>query len=275
MKYIVKYSTSTKNSIVAAHSIQEDTYTLGTNELEVSKKVYCIIVDLFSQGVIILKDTTKMIKEISGVSLLKEDKDTPFNIYVAPFNDRANVRYLTGYRILSSYETWDPELFVLISKEIYEYLQSNAVNIAVNKITCSIKDLCLLSTSEIIAIDSTTTNLDAVKVLLKNKALMLTKTRLDDTMYFAFFNFILNNNKLLSEGFAVTNENREDKYLEIVNKNDAGLLDALSEYLDSMDKLLIFNKYYLLYMKFIGQLDTQTDIDSANKLFETFNSEFM
>ena len=43
MKYIVKYSTSTKNSIVAAYSIQEDTYTLGTNELEVSKKVYCII----------------------------------------------------------------------------------------------------------------------------------------------------------------------------------------------------------------------------------------
>jgi hypothetical protein len=275
MKYIVKYSTSTKNSIVAAYSIQEDTYTLGTNELEVSKKVYCIIVDLFSQGVIILKDTTKMIKEISGLSLLKEDKDTPFNIYVAPFNDRANVRYLTGYRILSSYETWDPELFVLISKEIYEYLQSNAINIGVNKITCSIKELCLLTTSEIVAIDSTTTNLDAVKVLLKNKALMLTKTRLDDTMYFAFFNFTLTNNKLLSEGFAVTNENREDKYLEIVNKNDAGLLDVLSEYLDSMDKLLIYNKYYLLYMKFIAQLDTQTDIDSANKLFETFNSEFM
>ena len=48
--------------------------------------------------------------------------------------------------------------YIEIQKEIYEYLRSNAVDIAVNKITCSIKNLCLLSTSEIIAIDSTTTN---------------------------------------------------------------------------------------------------------------------
>jgi hypothetical protein len=275
MKYIVKYSSSEPNIIVTSFSTQEDTYELQTNEIDVNKKVYCVIQDLFSEGVILLKNVTSTIKELKNISLLKSDKDTPYNLYLAPFNDRAGVRYLTGYRIISSYEFWDSELFVLVSKQIYEMLKEKEVDIAVNKITCSIKDLCLIDENEVVVIDSTTTSLEGIKILLKNRAFLLTKTRLDDTMYFAFFNFTLNNNKLAAAGFIVTDENREDKYLEIVNKNDADLLDSLSIYLESLDTLKIYNKYYLLYKNFITKLDEQTDVDSANKVFDEFNSEFM
>jgi hypothetical protein len=70
MKYIVKYSSSEPNIIVTSFSTQEDTYELQTNEIDVNKKVYCVIQDLFSEGVILLKNVTSTIKELKNISLL-------------------------------------------------------------------------------------------------------------------------------------------------------------------------------------------------------------
>jgi len=64
---------------------------------------------------------------------------------------------------------------------------------------------------------------------------------------FELFHFFKANQYLNSKGFFITDENREEKYLEVINSDDTDLLRVLSEYIDCLDE---FNAIDDVYMKF-------------------------
>jgi hypothetical protein len=275
MKYIATYATTDSKNIIESLSTKEDTYTLGKNDIEVTKSIYCVLTDLIISGKVEVTDTSKILENVTDYTYTVDGANTLYTIYLAPISDRNSVRYIIGVRSVSSIETWNPNLFVMVTKAMFDYLSTKDMEMAVSKVTLKDSGSAILSQDDILIIsDENLTDLQVLKVYLKNKALELTKTRLDDSMSYYFFDFVINNNKLAAAGFIVTEENREDKYLEIVNKNDAALLDTLSLYLEALDKLSIYNKYYSLYKTFLTNLDATTTIDAANTLFTTFQTQF-
>lgn len=64
---------------------------------------------------------------------------------------------------------------------------------------------------------------------------------------FELFHFFKLNHALAAKGYLITDENREEKYLEVINSGDAETLQVLSEYLDCLDE---FNAIDSVYAKF-------------------------
>ena len=61
------------------------------------------------------------------------------------------------------------------------------------------------------------------------------------------YHFFKLHHYLEAKGFFITDENREEKYLEVINSGDTETLEKLSEYLDSLDD---FNAIDAVYMKY-------------------------
>ena len=80
-------------------------------------------------------------------------------------------------------------------------------------------------------------------------------------------NILLLHDKFAAEGIYITNENREEKYIEILEKDDPKLLEALEKYIEALDRVDIINnlvkEYYDLVEK-IKSCDGE-DFDSIIK----------
>jgi hypothetical protein len=95
-------------------------------------------------------------------------------------------------------------------------------------------------------------------------------TRLGIHSIFEFFDFIMLNNTLSAAGFIVTNQNRREKYLEVIDTGDIDLIDTLELYLNALDKMAIINGWYKTYKEFeknIYLTETNTECDELWKVF--------
>ncbi len=84
--------------------------------------------------------------------------------------------------------------------------------------------------------------------------------------------FTVTNNKLCSEGFFITNENREEKYIEIIEKDDEKLIEALERYLvllDNVTKTLDFDDMCHNYLKEIEKAKDEKSVDEIVSNFYT------
>jgi chromatin segregation and condensation protein Rec8/ScpA/Scc1 (kleisin family) len=54
---------------------------------------------------------------------------------------------------------------------------------------------------------------------------------------FALYGFIILNNDLSNAGYFITNDNREEKYLEILETGDEKLIQKLEDYLNYKDEI--------------------------------------
>lgn len=117
--------------------------------------------------------------------------------------------------------------------------------------------------------DLTVTGLDALTVYKSNmrtKASMIFKNRVEVTIGFDFYAFMLANNFLANAGYFITEENREEKYLEIVNAGDAALTEALEKYLAAHDDISVYYHHYANFKELKTAIDaaaTTTAVDTA------------
>lgn len=90
-----------------------------------------------------------------------------------------------------------------------------------------------------------------------------------------FFMFFTTNSILADAGYFVTTDNREEKYLEIINSEDEKLISALESYLEAKEDLelcLTIYKSYMEYKEKIEDAKTIEEIDEAAKgLLEVSN----
>jgi len=59
-----------------------------------------------------------------------------------------------------------------------------------------------------------------------------------------FYNFFTIHAKLMDAGYIITDENREEKYLEIINSGSNEIISALEEYLEARDNINIVSWAY-------------------------------
>jgi predicted transcriptional regulator len=78
------------------------------------------------------------------------------------------------------------------------------------------------------------------------------------------------NNELASKGFFITDENREEKYLEILETGDDKLIDALEEFLILKDELSILKTARKIFTEILQKLKEadENDIDYLKELEE-------
>lgn len=132
-------------------------------------------------------------------------------------------------------------------------------------------------------------NLDAVNEYLNNEDEFLVKKKeyvnlkaqalinevsRDQLSHLKFCNFIIINNILASRGYFITDENREEKYLEVVSSDDNELLELLRKYLEAYDCITGDLNIYNVYIKLMEDIQEADTIEDVNKLYETFKIEY-
>jgi hypothetical protein len=83
---------------------------------------------------------------------------------------------------------------------------------------------------------------------------------------FELYHFFKLNHYLEAKGFFITDENREEKYLEVINSGDTETLEKLSEYLDSLDDFNAIDAVYMKYKEYkekIKAAKTKQEISEA------------
>lgn len=104
------------------------------------------------------------------------------------------------------------------------------------------------------------------------KAINKFQTFISPLYMFDFYDFLILNNEFASLGYIITNANKEEQYLKIINENDEGLLNRLERYLFLLDKLSLyqFRKQQVDNLKSkLNEASTEEEIDEINRSFFT------
>jgi hypothetical protein len=95
------------------------------------------------------------------------------------------------------------------------------------------------------------------------------------TVFIDSYEFAICNNELMSNGFFITNDNREEKYLEILQLDDnEKLIDILEKYLITLDNLNKYSYNLNLYRNFQNQIDEANTVEEIKEIMERVNLQF-
>lgn len=98
----------------------------------------------------------------------------------------------------------------------------------------------------------------------------------DDLLTFKlidFVNFMVLNNKFTSKGIFITEENREDSYIKIIEMGDENLINDLEKYIMLLESIKIVNDKKQEYEDIIYKLQNLKDYndeDSVNSIIEAY-----
>lgn len=81
-----------------------------------------------------------------------------------------------------------------------------------------------------------------------------------------------NHDYLASYGYFITDENREDKYIEILEKDDPKLLSALEQYITYLDTSVEMERVIREYKEVIEQIKEQNpdDVQAINAIIKPY-----
>lgn len=82
------------------------------------------------------------------------------------------------------------------------------------------------------------------------------------------FEFMVGFANLANEGYFITNDNREEKYLEILSTNNENLLTKLEKYLDAKDKFDDLNRRNRKVQNVKKQIEQATTVEELKEIEE-------
>lgn len=116
--------------------------------------------------------------------------------------------------------------------------------------------------------------LQVKKMAALQRGRLVINQRIDVISLIGFAKFIILNNYMADAGFFITDENREKKYLEIINTNDQILIGRLEEYLEVKDLISQDLYWYEHYSKFRDAVEYASKEEDIVSALDTFNSLF-
>lgn len=113
------------------------------------------------------------------------------------------------------------------------------------------------------------------------KAALAVKTKArgilgDDLLIFSlidFVNFMQINNVLASNGIFITEKNKEEKYIQIIESGNEELIEILEEYINLLDNIKVIQKKKNEYNKIIEDLrnlQNYDEIQAVNSIVESY-----
>jgi len=87
---------------------------------------------------------------------------------------------------------------------------------------------------------------------------------------FELFHFFKLNHYLEAHGYFITDENREEKYLDIINSGDEKCISVLSEYLDALDEFNVIDSVYMKFKEYKNIIKSATSEKEITDAFYEF-----
>jgi predicted transcriptional regulator len=100
---------------------------------------------------------------------------------------------------------------------------------------------------------------DKYMIMLKAKDYLVSRAKPIDVL--TYIEYIDINNDLLDKGFVITDENRQDKYIEILETGDEFLIDKLEVYLAIKDELTVVKSAKRIFMTVRDKLLETSETD--------------
>jgi len=108
--------------------------------------------------------------------------------------------------------------------------------------------------------------------LTKGKEVLTSRISLPEI--FHSIEFMLLNNFLIERGYIITNENRTEKYLEIIETGDIELIEKLELFLEARDSMLLNYTWYNIYKNYKKQIERAESIDELNNIWKEYLQSF-
>jgi hypothetical protein len=118
---------------------------------------------------------------------------------------------------------------------------------------------------EIEGIDASTYAGKAIKAV-KTKARGIMGEELLIFTLLDFVKFIQLNNKFMDLGIYITDDNKEECYIKIIEKNDPKLIDDLEEYINLKDSIKVIENNKKEYVKIVNKLKSLDDLDNESEV---------
>jgi len=185
-------------------------------------------------------------------------------------NDLGSKYAITDTRLEMNNEfVVDPSLYYETNKEDLYYFVKNLIisNNKVSFLKSSIEDRDLRM-DDIISEPIDSLSLHKEKAYSKAKHFL--KQRTDFILQFDFFQFTVLNNKFVDLGYVITDENREAKYLEIINTNDISLIGDLEVYLECRDRIHVSMHNYNNFLEFVSIVKNSSTIEGIDTAYSEF-----
>jgi len=109
------------------------------------------------------------------------------------------------------------------------------------------------------------------------KVRMLANPTLASIAGLTMYGFIVLNNDLVNAGYAITNDNREEKYLAILETGDEELINKLEDYLNYKDEIERVAQLERKFSKYVTEINNAPleDIEGIqNKFLEDFYATY-
>lgn len=109
------------------------------------------------------------------------------------------------------------------------------------------------------------------------KVRMLANPTLASIAGLTMYGFIVLNNDLVNAGYAITNDNREEKYLAILETGDEALINKLEDYLNYKDEIERVAQLERKFSKYVTEINNAPleDIEGIqNKFLEDFYATY-
>lgn len=106
------------------------------------------------------------------------------------------------------------------------------------------------------------------------KIRMLITPELSKISGFALYGFIILNNDLSNAGYFITNENREEKYLEILETGDEKLIAKLEDYLNYRDEIDTVAYFERKFSEFRAEIKTASSVEEVEQIEQRFLERF-
>lgn len=190
--------------------------------------------------------------------------------YLFVIHDEGDTKRITGTTIREESFEVDPKLYketnsIDFFRTIKELLKKAEIRFSSNH------------TGELTIEDLKQTEVDPLQIKKINaleQGRYYISQRIDVISLFGFARFIILNNYMADSGFFITDENREEKYLEIINTNDQELIGRLEEYLEVKDVISQDLYWYSHFVKFKNAIESASSEEQVKESLDAFNSLF-
>lgn len=185
-------------------------------------------------------------------------------------DDVTDWKKMSGYRVIN--DEWgadtfvvDPDLFLDVTSNQFTYVK----NLLDSGATITYPASASPPTQDDLTIVNVTP-LRAAKVrAYSGIASQLNARLMSNLTMLNIYRFVVTDNILKNGGYFVTDDNREQVYLDIVNSGVQKYIRALEEYLDAKDRMSVDFSFGTKFLIFEDNLRAATTVQEVKDLYDT------
>jgi hypothetical protein len=190
------------------------------------------------------------------VNSLTDNEDIPTGLIKLPLSNGALLKLV---KLFQNKEVQNFEKLVLILKPIELDINEEIPNYSI-----------LTIDSKQLQYGSENTDIMEYKLKIILNLSQLFDSKLTTVSNLTYYEFTVLNNKLADNGYFITNENREEKYIEILETENEELIDDLEKYLICKDEIERVYAAYNNYRKFKQELHECETMEELNEKYLNF-----